>query len=379
EGYLKYSVTAGQYRSSDDAVEHASLGQATVMYGLPRGLTAFGGVQVAEHYQSGALGLGWSLGSLGAVSVDAIHARGQQKGRDKETGNTWRVRYNKTFEQTGTSFAAASYQYSSEGYHTLSDVLDTYREAGSWAYSSSENRRRRTTLNLSQSLGTLGYVNIYGSRDEYRDGRPKQDSFGASFGSTWGDISWSVNWSQSRNTQMYYGVKDSRKENSISLWMSVPLSRWLGNPANSIQATAQMQRSTGRDTRYEAGLNGRAFDRRLYWDVREQLAPGSENRADSSRLRLTWYGTYGELTGMYSYSSRLRQMNAGMSGGLVAHGEGVTFGQRTGDTVALVAAPGVKGASVGGSPGVRTDFRGYTLAGYMAPYQENVVTLDPTT
>ncbi|MEB7742758.1 fimbria/pilus outer membrane usher protein, partial [Escherichia coli] len=42
EGYLKYSVTAGQYRSSDDAVEHASLGQATVMYGLPRGLTAFG-------------------------------------------------------------------------------------------------------------------------------------------------------------------------------------------------------------------------------------------------------------------------------------------------------------------------------------------------
>ena len=140
-----------------------------------------------------------------------------------------------------------------------------------------------------------------------------------------------------------------------------------------------MQRSTGRDTRYEAGLNGRAFDRRLYWDVREQLAPGSENRADSSRLRLTWYGTYGELTGMYSFSRYLRQMNAGMSGGLVAHGEGVTFGQRTGDTVALVAAPGVKGASVGGSPGVRTDFRGYTLAGYMAPYQENVVTLDPTT
>lgn len=28
---------------------------------------------------------------------------------------------------------------------------------------------------------------------------------------------------------------------------------------------------------------------------------------------------------------------------------------------------------------MRTDFRGYTLAGYASPYQENVLTLDPTT
>lgn len=86
---------------------------------------------------------------------------------------------------------------------------------------------------------------------------------------------------------------------------------------------------------------------RLYWDVREQMVPGSESHADTSRLNLTWYGTYGELTGMYSYSSTMRQLNAGMSGSMVAHSEGVTFGQRTGDTVALIAAPGVSGASVG--------------------------------
>lgn len=43
EGYLKYNVTAGQYRSSDDAVEHTSLGQVTAMYGLPWGLTVYGG------------------------------------------------------------------------------------------------------------------------------------------------------------------------------------------------------------------------------------------------------------------------------------------------------------------------------------------------
>ena len=377
EGYLKYNVMAGQYRSSDDAVEDSTLGQVMGMYGLPWGLTVFGGLQGAEHYQSAALGLGWSLGKLGAVSLDTIHSRGQQKGYNYETGNTWRIRYNKSFELTGTSFTAASYQYSSSGYHTLSDVLETYRDDGRFAYRSTDSRTSRTTVNLSQSLGRWGYLGLNGSRDEYRD-RPHQDYIGASYGASWNRMSLSVNWSRNHSTRGYYGSK-SRTEDSISIWMSIPLESWLGRSDNNISATAQMQRSTEQNTRYELGLNGRAFDRRLFWEVHEQMVSGSEYNTGTSRLNLRWSGTYGELAGMYSYSSNMRQINAGMSGSMVAHGEGVTFGQRAGDTVTLVAAPGVSGASVGDWPGVRTDFRGYALAGYASPYQENVITLDPTT
>lgn len=377
EGYLKYNVMAGQYRSSDDAVEDSTLGQVMGMYGLPWGLTVFGGLQGAEHYQAAALGLGWSLGKLGAVSLDTIHSRGQQKGYNYETGNTWRIRYNKSFELTGTSFTAASYQYSSSGYHTLSDVLETYRDDGRFAYRSTDSRTSRTTVNLSQSLGRWGYLGLNGSRDEYRD-RPHQDYIGASYGASWNRMSLSVNWSRNHSTRGYYGSK-SRMEDSISIWMSIPLESWLGRSDNNISATAQMQRSTEQNTRYELGLNGRAFDRRLFWEVHEQMVSGSEYNTDTSRLNLRWSGTYGELAGMYSYSSNMRQINAGMSGSMVAHGEGITFGQRAGDTVTLVAAPGVSGASVGDWPGVRTDFRGYALAGYASPYQENVITLDPTT
>ncbi|HBC1707606.1 TPA: fimbria/pilus outer membrane usher protein [Escherichia coli] len=378
EGYLKYNVTGGQYRSSDNAVEHTTLGQATLMYGLPWGLTTFGGIQSAEHYQAGALGLGLSMGYFGAVSLDGIHARGQKKGLDNEKGNTWRIRYNKTFEQTGTSFTAASYQYSSDGYHTLSEVLDTYRDDAFRSYSHGVNRSRRTTLNMGQSFGEWGYLNLNASRDEYRDGRPHRDSVGASYGVSWRDISWSVNWSRNRNTGSWYGNR-GQTEDSVNFWMSVPLGRWLGGTDNDIRGTAQVQRSTEHDTRYEAGLNGRAFDRRLYWDIREQMVPGNERSEDSSRLNLSWYGTYGEATGMYSYSRHFRQMSAGVSGGMVVHGNGVTLGQKAGETVTLVEAPGISGAAVGGWLGVRTDFRGYTLLGYNSPYQENVVTLDPTT
>ncbi|ELT9919690.1 fimbria/pilus outer membrane usher protein [Escherichia coli] len=378
EGYMKYNVTVGQYRPSDSAVEHSLLGQLTSIYGLPYGFTAFGGVQMAEHYLAGALGGGWSLGDLGAISFDSIYARSQMKGKNNETGNTWRIRYNKSFELTDTSFTVASYQYSSAGYHSLPNVLDSYRDSRTGSYNTSENRRRRTTVNLTQPIGTLGSVSLYGSRDEYRDNRAKQDSIGVTLGGSWKNISWSVNGSRNRNFGLYKG-HGGKTENRISLWTSIPLGRWLGRAANDIRATTQILKSSGQNTRYEVGMNGNAFDRRLYWDISEEMVPSNENSSASSRLNLRWQGTYGELTGMYGYSSHMRQMSAGISGGMVAHSEGITLGQEMGDTTALVVAPGVSGASVEGWPGVRTDYRGYTLAGYMSAYQENVITMDPLT
>lgn len=378
EGYMKYNVTVGQYRPSDTAVKHSSLWQLTSIYGLPYGFTAFGGVQMAEHYMAGALGGGWSLGDLGAISIDSIYARSQLKGKNNEIGNTWRVRYNKSFELTDTSFTVASYQYSSAGYHSLPNVLDSYRDSRTGLFDTNENRRRRTTLNITQPLGTFGTVSMYGSRDEYRDNRAKQDSVGVTLGGSWKNISWSVNGSRNRNFGLYKG-HEGKTENRISLWMSVPLGRWLGSEANNIRATTQILKSSGQDTRYEVGMNGNAFDRHLYWDLSNELVPGSENNHGSRRLNLRWQGAYGELTGMYGYSSYMRQMSAGISGGMIAHSEGITLGQTMGDTAALVVALGVSGASVEGWPGVRTDYKGYTLAGYMSAYQENVITMDPST
>ncbi|EEY3971054.1 pilin outer membrane usher protein SafC [Escherichia coli] len=378
EGYMKYNVTVGQYRPSDTAVDHSLLGQLTSIYGLPYGFTAFGGVQMVKHYLAGSLGGGWSLGEMGAISIDSIYARSQLKGKDNETGSTWRIRYNKLFELTDTNFTVASYQYLSAGYHSLPNVLDSYRDNRTGSFYTNENRRRRTTLNLTQPLGTFGSVSLYGSRDEYRDNRAKQDSIGVTLGGSWKNISWSVNGSRNRNFGLYKG-NGGKTENRISLWTSIPLGRWLGSAANDIRATTQILKSSGQDTRYEVGMNGNTFDRRLYWDLSKELVPGGENSADSSRLNLRWQGTYGELTGMYGYSSYMRQISAGISGGMIAHSEGITLGQKMGDTTALVVAPGVGGASVEGWPGVRTDYRGYTLAGYMSAYQENVITMDPLT
>ncbi|ELM3738085.1 fimbria/pilus outer membrane usher protein [Edwardsiella piscicida] len=78
-------------------------------------------------------------------------------------------------------------------------------------------------------------------------------------------------------------------------------------------------------TQNEVGLNGRVFDSRLNWDVRERVVSGNgASNQDNSNLSLRWYGTYGKLSGGYGYSKTNRQMNVGIQGGMVIHRHGVT-------------------------------------------------------
>lgn len=64
EGALKYSLAAGRYRQPDNG-EEPELAQATAMYGLPYGVTVYGGLLGASMYRSGALGAGADLQQFG--------------------------------------------------------------------------------------------------------------------------------------------------------------------------------------------------------------------------------------------------------------------------------------------------------------------------
>ncbi|WP_157788809.1 fimbria/pilus outer membrane usher protein, partial [Yersinia pestis] len=64
-----------------------------------------------------------------------------------------------------------------------------------------------------------------------------------------------------------YGEKTSELLSNI--WLSFPLSRWLGN--NSINSNYQMTSDSHGNTTHEVGVYGEAFDRQLYWDVRERF------------------------------------------------------------------------------------------------------------
>lgn len=88
QGYLKYNIMAGQYRPAISSVDRSPVAQATVMYGLPLSLTVYGGGQWARHYQAGAFGVGVSLGSPGAVSVDGVLSRAQMRAQSVTQGQS---------------------------------------------------------------------------------------------------------------------------------------------------------------------------------------------------------------------------------------------------------------------------------------------------
>jgi len=380
EGYFKYNLMAGRYRPSNGALSDAHTGQASLMYGLPWGITAYGGLQGAEHYRAASLGLGVSLNALGAISLDGIQEQAQKRGEGRVQGSALRMRYSKNVEATDTGFTLSGQRYASSGFSGLSGVLDSYQGDERGDYLANRFRRKsRASLTLSQSLGQLGSLSVTGIRESYWSQQENRDELMVSWANSFRDISWSLNWTQ-RQEPLYQSSaqRGGRKtDHEVSLWLSLPLDRWMGN---HVRASYQMLSGDRRGTQHELGLNGDSFDRRLSWDVRERMTPArpAANR-NNSLLNLTWRGTYGELKGGYNYSRFSRQMNAGVAGGVLVHRNGVTLGQPLGDTVALVEAPGAAGVSAGDMPGVKTDFRGYTTLGYVTPYQANVVTLDPRT
>ncbi len=65
-----------------------------------------------------------------------------------------------------------------------------------------------------------------------------------------------------------------------------------------------------------------------------------------------------------------------MSGGIIAHADGITFGQPLGDTMVLVKAPGADNVKIENQTGIHTDWRGYAILPFATEYRENRVALN---
>jgi outer membrane usher protein len=371
EGRLKYSLTAGQYRSYDSSVDKSALVQGTAIYGLPWNSTLYGGVQAAQHYQALALGVGNNLGDWGAFSVDVTQSRGQQKGLDQQSGQSWRMRYSKNMVQTGTNFAIAGYRYSTAGFYDLSEVLGSWRN-GDTAYWAYERRRNRAELSMSQQLWQDGgSVSLSAIREDYWNSDRSMASLGLGYSNSWRGISYGVNWSYNNNSQ---GAQRSN-EQQIVFNLNLPLNLW---DNNSSWLNYSLNNTKGGETTQSLGVSGMALrDNSLSWAVQQNY--GNRGQGYGGNLNLDYRATYGELTSGYGYDRSSQRWDYGLQGSVVVHANGVTLGQPLGETAVLVAAPGAAGVSVSNQTGVRTDWRGYTLVPYLTPYRSTDITLQADT
>ncbi|EDH1235707.1 fimbria/pilus outer membrane usher protein [Salmonella enterica subsp. enterica] len=373
EGRLKYSVTSGQYRPYESDIDKKMFTQATLIYGLPAGFTVYGGGQFSQHYKSLLTGLGKNLGELGAVSVDGTQAWSTQKDQDKESGQSWRIRYSKNILETGTNISISGYRYSTSGYYTLPEVLDTWRDDES--QNNNDRRRNRAEFQLNQNIGEhFGSLSLTAMSEDYWNSDRQMRSIGVGYSNSWAGVTYNLNYSYNRNTTDTDSDKIYDEDQVFSLSINVPLDRWISNS----YASYSLNTSKRGDTSHNVGLNGSLLeDRNLNWNV--QQSETNHGEGNGGYASLDYQGTYARLNTAYSYDHDQKRVNYGIEGGVVAHAHGVTLSQALGETSALVEAPGAGGVTVSNQTGVRTDFRGYTVVPYVTPYRESTVSLDTAT
>ena len=366
EGNMKYSVTAGKYRSYDASVEKTPFAQSTLIYGLPWGVTLYGGAQFSAPYTSVAAGVGKNFGQIGAFSTDVIAARSEIENNPTQTGRSFRVRYSKDFVQTGTNFTMAGYRYSTKGFYSLPEVMETRSNDGALT----DRRRNRVELMLTQTLGE-GLGSLTGSviEEKYWNNDASMKSWSLAYNNSIKAISYSLSYTYNQNTSSSDYDDNHYNDNVFMLNVNIPLDRLLPGT----YATYSLNNSKQGGASQSLGLSGTALEgNNLSWSIQQ-----SKDRSGyMGGANLDYQGAKAEASAGYNYSPTSQQVTYGVSGGVVVHSGGVTLSQPLGETVAIVDAKNAQGTGIVNQTGVKIDGSGYAIMSNLTPYHKNTITLD---
>ncbi len=353
-GSLRYDLTFGKYRTDYKTSRQDSFGHFTVIYGFNDLLTGYTGIQASNNYLSGAIGLGFNLDALGAISLDGFYSKHRY---NSEAGSAIRVRYNKLLSDTNTSFNLASYQYASENYSTFAELADNINN---W------KKKSNTSISIRQPFNDYGNVDLSVNKTVYWN--QKDESY-ANFSystSLFNRASLVIGWNRVFNS--YY----REQEDTFSASVSIPLG--IGINSNSTNLRYQIVNERDDSVSNAISLNGLTYDNRLSWGISQGInSKNSDNNRTAFNTSLR--NSFGTMSAMYNYSRQVTQYGGGINGSIVLHGQGVTFGQRINGAAALVDANGAENIPVYYKPGVVTDNNGFALVGGLSSYRKNDIYL----
>ena len=396
EGHFKYALTAGKYRSASSLQNEPDYWQGTLMWGLPAGVTLYGGTQLSDNYRAFAFGAGKNLGNWGAISADVTQANSILPDSSHSDGQSLRFLYAKSLNDVGTNFQLLGYRYSTQGFYTLDET--SYRQMQGYDLKTQDGpvptkpeiidyhnlyyaKKGRIQVNISQQIGINGSLYLTGSEQTYWRTDETDQLWQVGYSGNWEDISYGLNWSWNKSPGL--GEADKR----LAFNISIPLNRWLTgggkarditNSGNTAYATYSATRDANNKVSQQAGVSGTLLaDNNLNYSVQQGYT--TQGEGGSGTASLSYQGRYGNSNVGYSYGKQWQQVNYGLSGGIVAHANGVTLSQPLGDTNILVKAPGADDVRIQNATGVSTDWRGYAVIPYATTYRTNRVSLDTTT
>lgn len=238
------------------------------------------------------------------------------------------------------------------------------------------SKRGQEQISISQQLGNYGTTFFSASRQSYwnTSRSDQQISFGLNV--PFGDITTSLNYSYSNN------IWQNDRDHLLAFTLNVPFSHWMRTDSQSAFRNSNASYSMSNDLKGGmtnlSGVYGTLLpDNNLNYSVQVGNTHGGNTSSGTSGYSsLKYRGAYGNTNVGYSRSGDSSQIYYGMSGGIIAHADGITFGQPLGDTMVLVKAPGADNVKIENQTGIHTDWRGYAILPFATEYRENRVALN---
>ncbi|MDR3444859.1 fimbria/pilus outer membrane usher protein [Dyella sp.] len=406
-GVYRFSLVAGELH---DLNFHSNPGvvEATVQRGFNNLITGYAGVVGTNGYD--AVQIGTALNTrFGAIAVDLTDARTQIPGQSTQNGQSVRLSYSKILPDTNTSLSVATYRYSTSGYLGLRDALTLQDIARGYRYvdpttlttidgvsttnlltpaqlaalqgsnngnfstytSQLDRQRSRFDITMNQRLGTRGgSFYVTGSAIDYWNRNGTDVQFQAGYNNSFHRLSYNLSVTRTRDAY-------SRMSNELYASFTLPL----GDAVHAPNFSASFTHDSTGHTLDQAGINGTlGQDNQFSYGATASHDNGQGTGASGGNAGTVYAGyrsPFAQFNGSVGSGNGYSQSSVGVSGMVVVHPGGITFGLPAGDTVAIVEAKNAEGARILNSAGVRVDRFGYALIPYMTPYNLNTVQIDP--
>ncbi|MFP2516971.1 fimbria/pilus outer membrane usher protein [Buttiauxella agrestis] len=371
EKVSRFSVSIGELH--DDAITGTpNIAEAVYQYGLFSALTAYGGVQIAEHYS--ALAVGNSINTpIGGFSLDITHAKSELSDNKESSGNSINVGYTKYIQPTSTNMTLAAYRYSSSGYYSFREASTERYDSKGDSYGVDYRTKERFTATISQDVWERSSLALTASLYNYWDERDPGKQYSVTFNNSQRHFSWSF-------TAMRTDDGEGEYDDSMMLSVSVPIGHsYTEKPLFDTLYSSASHDDNGHNT-FQMNANGnRGEQNELNYGVGasvsgENSVKGQESVNGNMNYRSA-YGQQGITMSADNMSSR--QFSLSANGSVVAHKGGLTLGPQLGDApFAILGAEGADGASVLNGYGAKIDRNGYAIVPSLSPYRENSVAVD---
>ena len=358
EGVWRYSASVGRYNAPLYDTENSMLWQGTLAIGTRWSSTLYGGLMGNDFYQATNLGIGKSLGSIGALSFDMTRSAAKtdpDKSQYTAQGMSYSMKYGKSFA-TRTNLRFAGYRYSTEGYRDLNEAVRE-RSADQRFRGS---RRSMLEASVFQDIGLYSSLSLVFSQEHYWQREDAQRQFQFNFSSRFNTVSYSLYASQSLND-------DEFNERQYGLSISVPL-----DFGRSTTAIYDVRQNRGQ-LNHRTSVSGRAKNGLFNYKA---SATHNETGQQSGELSLGYLAPFASLGAGLTHGTDFNTFSLNASGAILLHADGLETGPYLGETSGLIHVPNIANVGLLNDSSARTNDRGYALIPYLQPFRINRVILD---